>query len=382
MPIYLDYNASTPIAPEVREAMAPYLESHFGNPSAGHWAGRPAREAVDKARGHVAALLACQPHEVIFTSGGTEANNHALKGVFYRRLFEGQPTHVITTSVEHPSILETCAFLERAGAEVTRVDVDGAGRVDPDDVASAFRPNTALLTVMHANNEVGTIQPLAELSRLAREQGALFHTDAAQSTGKIPVEVDRLGVDLLSIAAQKCYGPKGAGALYVRDGVELETFMHGGGHESGRRSGTENVPLIVAMGRAAELASRAHDADGIRALRDELMLALQDGFGDGVVLNGHPTERLPNTLNVSFVGKDAGVLVAGLEGLAVSTGSACHSGTGEMSPVLKAMGAAPGVGFGAVRLSLGRPTTREEILEAAAILVEAAKRTPAAPETG
>ncbi len=370
IPIYLDFNASTPIAPEVREAMEPYLEHHYGNPSAAHFEGASARDAVELARAKVAKLLGCQPSEVVFTAGGTESNNHALKGAFYRKRLLGEPVHAITTAIEHPSVLEACRFLERLGGEVTFLPVDPAGRVDPDDVRKAIRRDTAIVSVMHANNEVGTIQPIAEIGRITRDKGVLLHTDAAQTIGKIAVDVDTLGVDLLTIAGHKCYAPKGVGALYVRNGVELEPLLHGGGHEKGRRSGTENALLIVGLGAASELVSSYHSQE-IQSLRDRLLDALRERLGEEVVLNGHPTERLPNTLNVSFVGLDASSLLTRVEELAASTGSACHTGRREMSPVLSAMGVAPEVGFGAVRLSLGRTTTLEEIDEAAERIVRA-----------
>ena len=267
----------------------------------------------------------------------------------------------MTTAVEHPAVVEPCRYLERHGADVTFVHVDGAGMVDPDDVAAAIRPRTVLVSVMHANNEVGTIQPIAEVARVTREAGVLLHSDAAQSVGKIPTRVDDLGVDLLSIAAHKFYGPKGVGALYVREGTSLEPLLHGAGHEDGRRAGTENVLLDVALGAAAELARDLTWTHGARELRDWLWLQLRDRWGERVVLNGHPTERLPNTLNVSFLGRDGREILAAMPDVAASTGSACHSGGTEPSPVLAAMGVPREVGAGAVRLSLGRMTTPEQL---------------------
>jgi len=357
--IYLDYNASTPIAPQVREAMLPFLAEHHGNPSSGHWAGAPAAQAVADAREQVAALLGCSPREVVFTSGGTEANNTALKGVV--EAAGAERPHIVTTAVEHPAIVEPCRYLERHGADVTVVGVDATGLVDPDDIAAALRSETVLVSVMHANNEVGTIQPIAEIARVTREAGVLLHSDAAQSVGKVPTRVDDLGVELLSVAAHKFYGPKGVGALYVREGTRLEPFMHGAGHESGRRAGTENVLLDVALGAAAELAGDLAWTLGVRDLRDWLWLQLQDRWGERVVLNGHPTERLPNTLNLSLLGRDGRAVLAAMPEVAASTGSACHSGGTEPSPVLAAMGVPREVGAGAIRLSLGRMTTREEL---------------------
>jgi cysteine desulfurase len=357
--IYLDHNASTPIAPEVREAMLPYLEEGYGNPSSTHWAGAPAAAVVSGARAQVAALLGCSPGEVVFTSGGTEADNAALKGAVDASGV--QRPHVITSAVEHPAIIEPCRYLERHGADVTYVPVDGTCLVDPDDVARAIRQETVLVSVMHANNEVGTIEPIAEISRVTREAGVLLHTDAAQSVGKVPTRVDELGVDLLSVAGHKFYGPKGVGALYVRRGTRLEPFMHGAGHENGRRAGTENVLLDVGLGAAAQLAGDLTWTAAVRELRDWLWLQMRERWGEAVVLNGHPTLRLPNTLNVSFVGGDGHEILAAMPEVAASTGSACHSGGTEPSPVLAAMGVPREVGAGAVRLSLGRSTTRDEL---------------------
>lgn len=357
--IYLDFNASTPVAPEVASAMRAVLEEPFGNPSSNHWAGVPAREAVEKARSQVAHLLNCNPSEIVFTSGGSESNNHALKGVYFA---EQVPNgHLITTQVEHPAVINPCGFLEKLGASVTYLPVDRCGRVDPDDVRRALTPRTILISVMHANNEAGTIQPIAEIARIARERGILFHTDAAQSVGKIAVDVQSLGVDLLSLAGHKLYTPKGVGALYIRKGIRIEPLIHGAGHESGRRAGTENVLLDVALGAACELAQSWIGMEKVRELRDLFWELLRRKFGDRVVLNGHPVERLPNTLNVSFVGKAGADVLSRLDGVAASTGSACHSGSVEPSPVLKAMGIAPEVAMGAIRFSLGRTSTRDEI---------------------
>jgi cysteine desulfurase len=357
--IYLDYNASTPIDPRVVEVMEPLLHGPFANPSALHPGGRDARVIIESARSQVAALLGCAPDEVVFTSGGSEANNLALTGAFFALRDRGH--HIVTTTIEHPATLEPARFLERLGARVTLVPVDRFGRVDPDDIRRAITPRTILVSVMHANNEVGTIEPIAEIGAITRERGVLFHTDAAQSVGKIPTRVDELGVDLLSIAGHKAYAPKGVGALYVRRGVRLESLIHGASHEAGRRAGTESALLVAALGRAAELASDLGPLDGIRALRDRLWDGLRSIFGEDVVLNGHPDERLPNTLNVSFVGRPGADVIAALGDVAASTGSACHADSIELSPVLTAMGVEPRVGMGAVRLSLGRMTTADEI---------------------
>jgi cysteine desulfurase len=357
--IYLDFNATTPLAPEVAAVMRQALTDPFGNPSSGHWAGRPARQAVENARAQVAALLHCSSEKVVFTSGGSESNNHALKGVFFSQ--GGPGAHIITTQIEHPAVLNPCHFLERLGASITYLPIDRFGRVDPDDVQKALTPRTILVSVMHANNEVGTLQPISDISRIARQRGVLFHTDAAQSVGKIATRVDELGVDLLSVAGHKLYAPKGVGVLYVREGVRLEPLIHGASHEAGRRAGTENILLDVAMGTACELAQSWLGMKAIRQLRDLFWELLQARFGERVVLNGHPTERLPNTLNVSFVGKAGSEILNSLEGVAASTGSACHSGSVELSPVLKAMGISSEIGMGAIRFSLGRTTTREQI---------------------
>jgi len=357
--IYLDYNASTPIDPAVAAAMKPFLDHHYGNPSSGHWAAAPAKAALEAARGQVAALLGCEDDEVVFTSGGSEANNMVLKGAFFALRDQGE--HIITTQVEHPAIIEPCRFLERLGARVTYLAVDRLGRIDPDDLRAAITPRTILISVMHANNEVGTVQQIEACARIAREHGVLFHTDAAQSVGKVATKVNELGVDLLSVAGHKLYAPKGIGALFVRRGVRLEPLIHGAGHEGGRRAGTESALLAVGLGKACELARDFTAIDRVRALRNHFWQVLQTRFGNRVALNGHPTHRLPNTLNVSFVGQIGAEILARLDGVAASTGSACHAGRVELSPVLKAMGIKPDVGMGAIRFSLGRGTTREEI---------------------
>jgi len=357
--VYLDYNASTPIDPTVAAAMRPFLEGYYGNPSSGHWASIEAKAALEMGRSQVAALLGCQNDEVIFTSGGSEANNLALKGVFSALRDKGN--HIITTSIEHPAIIEPCRFLERLGARVTYLPVDGTGRIDPSDLRQAITSQTILISVMHANNEVGTIEPVEDCVHIAREHNVLFHTDAAQSVGKISTDVNEFGADLLSIAGHKVYAPKGVGALFVRRGVRLEPLIHGAGHEGGRRAGTESALLAVGLGKACELARDLAPMDRVRSLRDRFWQELQKRHGNRIVLNGHPTHRLPNTLNVSFVGQIGAEILARLNGVAASTGSACHSGRIELSPVLEAMGIAPEVGMGAIRFSLGRTTTHDEI---------------------
>jgi cysteine desulfurase len=357
--IYLDYNAGTPVGPAVVAAMRPFLDQAFGNPSSGHWASTPAKAALERARGQVAALLGAAPEEIVFTSGGSEANNLAIKGTYFA--LNHDRAHIITSAIEHPAVLAPCRFLERLGGSVTYLPVDRTGQVDPDDVRRAITPQTVLISIMHANNEVGTIQPIEEIGALARGQGIRFHTDAAQSVGKILTKVNTLGVDLLSIAGHKLYAPKGVGALYVRSGVELEPLIHGAGHELGRRAGTESALLAVGLGTACAIAADLAPMERIQALRDRFWQTLQDRFGDSVVLNGHATHRLPNTLNVSFVDRIGADILGQIAGVAASTGSACHSGRIELSPVLAAMGVSERVGMGAIRFSLGRDTTLDEI---------------------
>ena len=364
--IYLDFNASTPLAPDVVEAMRPFLTEHYGNPSSPHWAGAPAKEAVERARRQVAALIGCSPDEVVFTSGGSESNNHALQGVFFASRTQGG--HIITSAVEHPAVLKPLEFLKRLGADVTVVPVDRHGRVDPNAVRRALTPRTILVSIMHANNEVGTVQPIAEIAAVARSAGVLVHTDAAQSVGKVATRVEELGVDLLSVAGHKLYAPKGVGALYIRRGTRIESFVHGAGHEQGRRAGTENVLLTVALGAACELASGWIGMPAARALRDRFEAALKARLGDGLTVNGAGAERLPNTANVNFVGEVGTDLLARLPNVAASTGSACHAGSVELSPVLAAMGVPPREGMGAVRFSLGRTTTWEDLDHVLALL--------------
>jgi len=362
--IYLDFNASTPIASEVAEVVGPFLTSEYvgyGNPSSAHWAGEPARRAVEDARADVAALIEASPEEVVFTSGGTEANNAALKGVFFKSGARTHSPHIVTTAIEHPAVLEPCRFLQRLGAQVTLLPVDSTGLVDPEHVRDAITPDTVLVSVMHANNEVGTVEPITEIAAITRDRGIPLHCDAAQSVGKIPTRVQELGVDLLSIAGHKLYAPKGVGALYVRSGCELEPFMHGAGHERGRRAGTESAWLAVGLGAACRLAKERPCTDRMASLTKYFRDELTQLFGSRVVFNGHAEDCLPNTLNVSFPGHLGRDVLAGLNGVAASTGSACHTGSPSMSPVLEAMGVDEAVGLGAVRFSLGRQTERAEI---------------------
>ncbi len=380
LPIYLDYNATTPIDPAVLDAMLPYLQTHFGNPSSTHAYGKAAHDAIDRARAQVAALIGAQPDEILFTSGGTEATNHALKGAIYAKM-QGffarwfTSPHIVTSAVEHPATLQTCDFLRRLGCKITQLGVDRYGTVDPFTVERAIGGNTVVISIMHANNEVGTLQPIREIAQYAKSRRVLMHSDAAQSLGKVPVNVNDLGVDLLSIAGHKLYAPKGIGALYIRNGVRLEPFIHGAGHENGRRAGTENVPYIVALGKACEIAkAKAESATReLQSLRDRLADRLHKALGDRVVLNGHPEHRLPNTLNVNFLGHVGAELLAKVPGIAASTGSACHEGSVTQSPVLCAMGVPPEIGKGAVRLSVGRFTTEAEIDRAADALIQAVR---------
>jgi cysteine desulfurase len=335
------------------------MEEAYGNPSSAHWAGESAKRLLDRSRGQVAALLGCSPQEIVFTSGGSESNNLALKGLYFAR--GNRAAHIITSAVEHPSIFEPCRFLERLGARVTYLPVDDTGRINPADLERAITPDTILISIMHANNEVGTIQPIEECARIARSRGVPFHTDAAQSVGKIRTRVDELGVDLLSVVGHKVYAPKGVGALYVRSGVKLEPLIHGAGHESGRRAGTESAMLAVGLGAACALAEDLSWTQRAVELRDRMWTALRERLGDRILLNGHVEYRLPNTLNVSAVGRAGAEVLAALDGVAASTGSACHSGRVELSPVLRAMGIRETAGMGAIRFSLGRRTTREEI---------------------
>jgi len=358
-PIYLDYNASTPIYPEVADVMRPLLETGYGNPSSPHFAAEAARAAIDAARHQLAELLGAAPDEVVFTSGGSEANNFALKGAFHAQRDRGN--HIITSQVEHPAILEPCRYLETQGAEVTYIPVDGTGRVDPDDVRKAITARTTLISIMHSNNEVGTLQPVEDIALIANDHGLLMHTDAAQSTGKVALNADDLGVSLLSLAGHKFGAPKGIGALYIRRGVALERLIHGAGHEGGRRAGTESALLMAGLGKAAAIAAPLSSVKSMLGLRELFWSGLQAIFEDGVMLNGHPSARLPNTLNVSFVGHQGADVLQQLDGVGASTGSACHSRQVEPSPVLTAMGIEGDRALGAVRFSLGRFTTEEEI---------------------
>lgn len=366
-PIYLDYNATTPVDAQVAREICRVLAEEPGNPSSSHAVGRRAKALVDEGRARVAALLGAAPDEIVFTGGGSEANNLALKGVTDALWDRGR--HIITTTVEHPAVLEPCRWLERRGARVTRLPVDREGLVSVNDLEQALADDTVLVSVMHANNETGALQPVAALARAAHARGALFHTDAAQSVGKVPVDVSLLAVDLLTLAGHKIYAPKGVGALYVRAGTPLEPLVHGASHERGRRAGTENVPYIVGLGLACALAAddlRSGGPGRTRALRDLLEQRLREGVAPSSLRrNGPAEERLPNTLNVSFADVNGDALLRAATGVAASTGSACHADVVTLSPVLAAMGLSAEEGRGAVRLSLGRRTSAEEVEEAA-----------------
>lgn len=368
--IYLDHNATTPTAPEVVEAMRPYLGGRYGNPSSSHGLGRLAKEDLEEARGRVAELLSCLPEEVVFTSGGTESNNMVIKGVAQSLAKNGR--HIITTAVEHPAVINPCLFLMYQGYDVTFLPVDSTGLVDPASVKEAIQPTTILISVMHANNETGTIEPIEQIGALAREAGVLFHTDAAQSAGKIPVDVSKLNVDFLSLAGHKIYAPKGVGALFMRKGLKIEPFMHGAGQESGRRAGTENVMFAAALGRASALARDriSEHTERIRYLRDRLHEVLATHIPN-LVLNGHPQARLPNTLNLSLPGVEGGRLLDALPEICASTGAACHDRSVQLSHVLGAMKVTEEIGRGAVRLTLGRENTEAEIDTAAKMIIDA-----------
>ena len=359
-PIYLDYNATTPIDSQVAEAMLPYIHGLYGNPSSGHAFGLEARAGVDRARHQVASMLGCHDDEVLFTSGGTESDNHAIKGIAGADRARGN--HVITSNIEHPAVEEVCRYLEIQGLDVTYLPVDGHGLIDPQQVEDTITDRTIMVTIMHANNEVGTIQPIREIADIAHRRGAVMHSDCAQSVGKIPVDVDDLGVDLLTIAGHKLYAPKGIGVLYIRRGVEIEKFMHGADHEMGRRAGTENIILEAGLGIACQLIEQNLDSyiQHMGQMRDRLEAGLQREI-PGVRVNGHPEKRLPNTSSVSFKGQEANTILDKLQSVAASAGAACHSDRIDVSDVLKAMNLPIEYAMGTIRLSVGRDTTEDEI---------------------
>ena len=369
--IYLDHAATTAVSPEVLREMLPYMTECFGNAASIHGTGREAHRALDRARKQVAAVLGAQPQEIYFTSGGSESDNWAVKGVAWAA--RGRGKHVITSAVEHHAVLNACAWLEGMGFEVTRLPVDALGRVDPDSVARALRPDTVLISVMTANNEIGTLQPIREIGELARSRGVPFHTDAVQAAGHIPVNVEELQVDLLSLSAHKFHGPKGVGVLYVRRGTKLDSLIHGGAQERGLRAGTPNVPGAVGLAKALELAAASlpESADRVRALRDQLIREIRARIPDAV-LNGDPERRLPGNVHFSFPGVDGEALLLRLDlaGIACSGGSACTSGAQEPSHVLTAIGQAPELAKGGLRMTLGEENTPEEIKEVLRVLPE------------
>jgi len=375
--IYFDHNATTPVHPEVKSAMLPYYEELFGNASSVHSYGREAREAIDNAREQVALLIGAKsPTEIVFTSGGTESDNHAIKGTAHYSLdknkggnlgtkWRGEAAfHIITSPIEHHAVTNTCEYLAKRGVEITYLEVNKYGKIDLNHLLDSIRSTTMLISVMQANNEMGTIQPLVEVGKIAKERGILFHTDAVQAVGKIPVDVNELGVDMLSLSAHKIYGPKGIGALYIRRGVKIDSLFHGGHHERNRRAGTENTPNIVGLGKACELAKSRLGAEGERLwqLTEKLRTGLQEKL-DFVHQNGHPEKRLPGTLNLSFefIEGESLILNLDMQGICVSTGSACTSGSLEPSHVLTSMGIPPELAHGSVRFSLGANNTEEEI---------------------
>jgi cysteine desulfurase len=369
--IYLDHNATTPVAPSVTDAMLPYFGEHFGNPSSDHSVAQAPRAAIARARGQLAQLLGAGDEEMIFTSGGSEANNMALKGV----MFQHPPasTHLVISNFEHPATIQPALFLERMGYQLTRVPVNAAGVVDPQQVADALRPTTRLVSIMHANNEIGTLQPIREIADLCHSRDVLVHSDAAQSMGKLAVKVDQLGVDMLSIAGHKMYAPKGVGALYLRSGLQLEPLIHGANHEGGRRAGTENTAYWVGLGEAARRAEQQlpQAGDQLGRLRDLLLELLESETGRQLSVNGAAADRLPNTLSVNFPEVIGSELLARTDQICASTGAACHSGETRLSDTLLAIGLDPEQARGTVRLSLGWSTSQDDVTTAARMLAAA-----------
>ncbi len=360
--VYLDHNATTPVHPEVLEAMMPFFKEKYGNASSIHWAGREVKKNLEEAREEVASLLNAKPEEIIFTGCGTESDNMAIQGVAWAQQEKGR--HIITTQVEHHAVLHTCCLLEKMGYEITYLPVDGNGRIDPEELRRSIKPETILITVMFANNETGTLSPITEIGEIAREKGVTFHTDAVQAVGKVPIDLGRIPVDILSLSGHKLYAPKGIGAQYIRAGTKLKPLIHGGSQERNRRAGTENIPYIVGLGKACEIARRdfAKGNAHLQSLRDRLYQGIFSRIPQ-VKFNGHPTERLPNTLNLSFlyIEGESLLLNLDLEGIAVSSGSACSSGSMEPSHVLLAMGIPSEIAQGAIRFSLGRTNTEEDV---------------------
>jgi cysteine desulfurase NifS len=373
-PIYLDYNATTPILPEIADAMHPFLTDFFGNPSSSHWYGIQTKKAIEQARQQVASLLECQVDEIIFTSGGSESNNYAIKGIAFAKKEKGN--HIITSQIEHPAVTEVCEYLKKWGFEISYIPVSEQGVIDLDALEEAIKPTTILITVMHANNEVGTIQPVAEIAKIARSREIIFHSDGAQSVGKIRTSVKDLEVDLFSVAGHKLYAPKGIGALYIKKGIELEKQIHGANHEGNLRAGTENILEIAGLGKACDVAKRDLEKNQghMKEMRDRLVNGLENSL-KGVVdvrVNGHPGDRLPNTASVSFANIEANRLISKIEDrVAVSAGAACHSDQVEVSSTLEAMKVPLDLAIGTVRFSTGKLTTKEEIDEVISIVGEA-----------
>lgn len=372
-PIYLDYNATTPIDREVADAMRPYLDIYFGNPSSTHSFGVITKKAVVKAREQVASLINAKSDEIVFTSGGTESNNYAIKGVAFANKEKGN--HIITSQIEHPAVIEVCKFLEENGFQVTYLPVDEFGRVNPFDVEKAVTPQTILISIMHANNEVGTIQPIEEIGKIARENNVLFHSDAAQSLGKIEVDIHKMKIDLLSVAGHKLYAPKGIGALYIKSGIKLQKLIHGADHEMNMRAGTENVLEIVGLGKACEIAKRDLEKNSLhmKKTRDKLQAMLVEAIPETKV-NGHPEFRLPNTLSVSFPTIEANTLLSQLPDVAASAGAACHTGSVRISSVLKAMNVPVEYVMGTIRFSTGKHTSFKDIDQAGSSIIKAVKK--------
>lgn len=374
IPIYLDYNATTPIAPEVIEEMGPYIEKYYGNPSSSYTFGKYNKDAIEKARKKVAGLINCDPDEIIFTSGGTESNNHAIKGVAHS--FKNKGKHIITSTVEHPAVTEVCKYLYTLGFEITYVKVDNYGMINPTDIEKAIRPDTILVSIMHANNEVGTIQPIQQIATIAKKHKIIFHSDAAQSAGKIKTDIKEFGVDLLSIAGHKLYAPKGIGALYIKKGLEISNLIHGANQEKNLRPGTENVMEIVGLGKACEIARQglSKNFNHMLEMRNLLYNGLKNRVGEIIKINGSLEQRLPNTLSIAIDNVEAHSLASTIEKkILVSTGSACHSGSTEISQVLKAMNTDLDTAKGTIRISTGRGTTEEEIDYAIKVISDAVK---------
>ncbi|MDN6292622.1 MAG: cysteine desulfurase, partial [Tetragenococcus halophilus] len=363
---YLDYNATTPVDETVFQAMLPFLKQEFGNPSNRYPIGNTAKQAVEKGREQVATLLNAKAAEITFTASGSESNNTVLKGVAYS--YKNQGKHMITSEIEHPAILEPLTFLEKNGYEVTYVPVDKKGTVDPLDVKNAIREDTILVTIMHSNNEVGTLQPIEEIAEICQEKDVFFHTDASQSVGKVAIDLEKTKIDFLTVAGHKIYAPKGVGALFIREGIEIEPLIHGARQENGQRASTENVPYIAALGQAAVQAAHHLPNNDLKDIRDYFYEQLRKEFNDKIHLNGDQMNRLPNTLNVSFIGYNGAKILEDNPDVWAATGSACHTSSTVISPVLKAMGVDEKVALGAIRFSVGRYTTKEEIDETVALL--------------